>query len=75
MTKTAVETLDSIVVKRPRPRKYRRQNLCPDKGYDFPEMAWEVVRRRYLPHIRHRGEKRKKQRHKRRLRVVERTDS
>jgi putative transposase len=58
--KAAVETLDSIVVKRPRPRKYRRQHLCLDKGYDFPEIAREVVRRRYVPHIRHRGEKRRK---------------
>ena len=73
--KAAVETLDSIVVKRPRPRKYRRQNLCLDKGYDFPEIAREVVKRRYLPHIRHRGEKRKKRRYKRRRWVVERTNS
>jgi putative transposase len=73
--KAATETLDSIVVKRPRPRKYRRQNLCLDKGYDFPEIVREVVKRRYVPHIRHRGEKRKKPRYKRRRWVVERTNS
>jgi putative transposase len=76
--KAAVETLDSIVVRRPRPRKYnRRQNLCLDKGYDFPEIAREVVKRRYVPHIRHRGEKsrKKRRRYKRRRWVVERTNS
>jgi putative transposase len=73
--KAATETLDSIVVRRPRPRKYRRQNLRLDKGYDFPEIAWEVFRRRYAPHILHRGEKRRKRRHKRRRWVVERTNS
>jgi hypothetical protein len=37
--KAAAETLDSIVIKRrPRPRKYRRQqHLCLDKGYDFSD--------------------------------------
>jgi len=75
--KAAVETLDRIVVKRPRPRKYRRQNLCLDKGYDFPEIELEVVKRRYVSHIRHRGEKRRKKgRHNKRRRwVVERTNS
>lgn len=76
--KAAVDTLDRIVVKRPRPRKYRWQNLCLDKGYDFPEIAREVVKRRYVSHIRHRGEKRrrKKGRHNKRRRwVVERTNS
>ena len=69
--KAAIETLDSIVVKRP---KKRKQNLCLDKGYDFPEIEREAIRRRYIPHIRHRGEKR---RHggKRKRWVVERTNS
>lgn len=71
--KAAVKTLDSIVVKR---RRNRRHNLCLDKGYDFPEIEREAVKRRYVPHIRHRGEKkRKKRRHKRRRWVVERTNS
>ena len=74
--KAATETLDSIVVKRPRPKKYRRQNLCIDKGYDFPEIACEVIKRRYVPHIRRRGEGKKRKRHTRRRRwVVERTNS
>lgn len=46
--KAAAETLDSIVVKRQRPRKYRRQNLCLDKGYDFPEIERESVKRMYV---------------------------
>jgi len=69
--KAAIETLDSIIVSRPMKKK---QNLCLDKGYDFPEIERQVVKRRYVPHIRHRGEK---ERHggKRRRWVVERTNS
>ena len=56
--KAATEILDSIiVVKRPSPRKMK-QNLCLDKGYDFPEIEKEVIKRKYIPHIRHRGEER-----------------
>ena len=80
--KAATETLDSIVIKRPRPQKYRLQHLCLDKGYDFPEIECEVVvKRKYVPHIRHKGEKTKRRRrkieYKRRKRrwVVERTNS
>ena len=75
--KAAIETLDSVVANRPRPRKYRPQNLCLDKGYDFTEIEREAIRRRYIPHIRHKGEKRrkKKRHHKRRRWVVERTNS
>lgn len=40
--KAAIETLDSMVVKRP---KKRKQNLCLDKGYDFPEIEREAIRR------------------------------
>jgi hypothetical protein len=61
--KAAAETLDSIVIKRrPRPRKYRRQqHLCLDKGYDFPEIEDDAaIKRRYVPHIRRRGERKKK---------------
>jgi putative transposase len=76
--KAAIETLDSIVVRRPgRKKKKHSNNLCLDKGYNFLEIETEVVRRRYVPHIRHRGEKKK---HwsgsgKRRRWVVERTNS
>jgi putative transposase len=29
--------------------------LCLDKGYDYPEIERESIKRRYVPHIRHRG--------------------
>jgi hypothetical protein len=32
-------------------------HLCLDKGYDFPEIERQSSKGRYLPHIRHRGEK------------------
>jgi hypothetical protein len=44
------------VVERPSPRPYHRQHLCLDKGYDFPEIEAGVIARRYVPHMRHRGE-------------------
>ena len=54
--KAAMETLDSMVVKRSLSTPYHPQHLCLDKGYDFPEIERGVVKRRYVPHIRHRGE-------------------
>ena len=51
--KATTETLDRTVVKRP----LNKQNLCLDKGYDYPEIEREAtIKRRYVPHIRHRGE-------------------
>jgi putative transposase len=50
--KAATDTLDSVVVERP----LKKQNLCLDKGYDFPEIERESIKRRYISHIRHRGE-------------------
>jgi putative transposase len=49
--KAATEILDRTVVKRP----LKKQNLCLDKGYDYPEIERESIKRRYVPHIRHRG--------------------
>jgi putative transposase len=54
--KAALETLDATVVKRPRRRRYHRQHLCLDKGYDYPEIERGVIARDYIPHMRHRGE-------------------
>jgi putative transposase len=54
--KATTATLDNVVVKRPAPTPYHPQHICLDKGYDFPEIEREVVRRKYIPHIRHRGE-------------------
>ena len=39
------------MVKRP----LNKHNLCLDKGYDYPEIERESTKRRYMPHIRHRG--------------------
>ena len=49
--KAATETLDSVIVDRP----LKKQNLCLDKGYDYPEIERESTKRRYIQHIRHRG--------------------
>jgi putative transposase len=49
--KAATETLDSVIVERP----LKKQNLCLDKGYDYPEIERESTKRRYIQHIRHRG--------------------
>jgi hypothetical protein len=35
--KAATNTLDSVIVERP----LKKQNLCLDKGYDFPEIEKE----------------------------------
>ena len=52
-----MNTLNNIAVKRPFSKIYRKkQNLCLDKGYDFQEIENEVIKKGYLPHIRHRGE-------------------
>lgn len=68
----AIKTLDSIAIRRPIKKK---QNLCLDRGYYSSEIEREVVKRRYVPHIRHRGEKKKKHGEKKRRWVVERTNS
>ena len=41
--KAAINTLDNTVVKRPSSKVNKeRQNLCPDKGYDFQEIEVHV---------------------------------
>ena len=72
--KATTDTLDSVVIKRP----LKKQYLCLDKGYDYPEIERESIKRRYIPHIRHRGENKEliKLRYSaRRWVVVERTNS
>ena len=55
--KAAISVLDNIVVKRPSSKiNKEKQNLCLDKGYDFQEIENGVIKKGYLPHIRHRGE-------------------
>jgi putative transposase len=71
--KDATDTLDSVVVVE---RPLKKQNLCLDKGYDFPEIERESIKRRYVPYIRHRGEVLMKVKYSaRRWIVVERTNS
>ena len=50
--KAATETLDRTVVERP----FKNQELCLEERYDYPEIERESIKRRYVPHIRHRGE-------------------
>ena len=50
------QTLEAIVVARPSSRKRRAQHLCLDRGYDTPTGHQVVARKRYLPHIRRKGE-------------------
>jgi len=50
------ETLDSIVVERPEPRRTKPQHLCLDKGYDN-EASREVIKEHnYKDHTRRIGE-------------------
>ena len=78
--KAAMHTLNNIAVKRPFSKIYRKkQNLYLDKGYDFQEIEDCVIKKGYLPHIRHRGEqsimKDNNHHHAKRRWVVERTNS
>jgi putative transposase len=70
-------TLDSIPVRRPRPTRRRKQNICCDKGYDADAVRRAVRRRRYTAHIRSRGEEHQRCRRGTRARrwVVERIHS
>lgn len=70
--------IDSIVVEPPVPGPRRRQHLCLDKGYDYPEIDRGVKERGYCDHIRRRGEAAVPEDQKRypaRRWVVERTHS
>ena len=71
--KAATDTLDTIIVQRP----LCKQNLCLDKGYDYLEIQKEVIKRKYITHIRHRGEEKEliKIGYPARRWVVERTNS
>jgi transposase len=77
--KLARKTLAGVEIKRPKPRKWRKQNLCLDKGYDYDEVRQLAKEFGFTAHIRSRGEEikklAKKARHKARRWVVERTHS
>ena len=77
--KLARETIESIVVKRPKPTRRAPQNLCLDKGYDYDEVRDIAEEFRFTAHIRLRGEDTKaiknRARHTARRWVVERSHS
>ena len=54
--KLVEETVDSLIVKRPRPTKTRPQGLCLDKGYDYAAVREIVQEFGFTAHIRARGE-------------------
>jgi len=70
--KASADTLDKIVVERP---VKKHTHLCLDKGYDFLEIERQTSKRKYLSHIRHRGEELIKIGYPARRWVVERTNS
>ena len=49
-------TLQSIAIQRPDPTRRKRQNLCADKGYDYPEIRELVLNWGYTAHIKGRGD-------------------
>jgi putative transposase len=80
--KLVVATLRSVPVRcarRKRLAKAAQQNLCLDKGYDFPQVRLDARRHGYKPHVRSRGEERWRRKTKKgskaRRWVVERTHS
>lgn len=77
--KLAGQTLDSIVIERPKPTPRRPQNLCLDKGFDFPEVDKLVAAWGYTAHIARRGVDQSKRKripgYRARRWVVERTHS
>ena len=53
--KLAKPTLGSIVIERPKPTKKHPQNICMDKGFDFPEIDELVAECGLTGHIAGRG--------------------
>jgi hypothetical protein len=51
-------TLDSIVIERPSHKII--QNICMDKGYDYPDIRKLVKNYGYTAHIKSRGEENEK---------------
>ncbi len=73
------DTIESIIVERPKPTKKKKQHMCLDKGYDYDEVRDIVNEFGFTAHIRSRGEEAReiKQEAGKRARrwVVERTHS
>lgn len=49
------ETIESIPVDRPQPTRSKPQNMCQDKGYDYPDVRELVAEYGYTAHIPRRG--------------------
>lgn len=77
--KLLAPTLDRIMVKRPKPRPGKKQNLCADKGYAGEPARRAIESRAYVPHVPPKGKKGKPRarigKHRPRRWVVERTNS
>jgi len=73
------ETIEAIVVERPKPTPRKKQNLCLDKGYDNQPSREVVKKHGYRDHIRRIGEEKSdekgEKKHPARRYVVERTIS
>jgi putative transposase len=54
--KLARETIESIIIDRPKPTRSEPQGLCLDKGYDYDEVRELANEFRFTAHIRRRGE-------------------
>jgi putative transposase len=50
------QTLDAIVINRPKTSEHSPQHLCADAGYSSAKAREQVTERQYLPHIRSRQE-------------------
>lgn len=53
------DTLESIVVDRPKPTTDKPQGMCLDKGYDYQEVRDILIEFGFTAHIRSRGEEAK----------------
>jgi putative transposase len=72
-------TLENILLRKPRSKRETTQNICADKGYDYPEVRELLQNWKYTIHIPSRGEdvkaRRKIPSYRARHWVVERTHS
>lgn len=73
------ETLESIPVARPQPTPRKKQHLCADKGYDYPDVRELIRDWGYTAQIKSRGEEESQRKevpgYRARRWVVERTHS
>jgi transposase len=73
------ETLESMPLERPQPTCKEPQNMCADKGYDYPSVRQTFNEWGYTIHIKSRGEEEQERRsfpgYRARRWVVERTHS